>query len=165
MGLITPDYGLLFWMLLSFSILLYILKKFAWKPILGGIKNREELVSRALHSAELARNEVAQLEERNAKLIEKVQLERDAIIQEARKQKERILEEATLKAQQEAQKYLEQAREAIKREKEIAQLELKAYASDLVVKATERILRKELEDKKNYETQINNIIEELTTKN
>lgn len=165
MGLITPDYGLLFWMLLSFSLLIFILKKFAWKPILQGIKNREELISRSLREAEYARNEVAKLEEHNAQLLLKVEAEKDAIINQAKLTKEKILEEAQANAQAQAQKFLDQARETIRREKEAAQLELKAYASKIILQATERILRKELEDKGNFEKQVNSIIQELTSQN
>jgi F-type H+-transporting ATPase subunit b len=165
MGLITPDYGLIFWMLVSFSILMFILKKFAWKPILHGIKSREDQISKALHDAEMARNEIAKVETRSAEIINKANSERDAIILEARKNKDRIIEEANLKAQQNTQKILDQARDLIKREKDVAQHEIKSYASKIILLATERILRKELEDKGSCEEQVNLVIQELSSKN
>ncbi|MDX9848304.1 MAG: F0F1 ATP synthase subunit B [Tenuifilaceae bacterium] len=165
MGLITPDYGLLFWMLLSFSILMYILKKFAWKPIIQSIKNREDLIAKSLRDAEYARNEVAQIEERQAKVIAKAQAERDEILAQARKTKEKIIEEATAKAQMDSQRVIEQARETIKREKEAAQLEIKTYASKIVIQTTERILRSELKDKQKQDEQINSIIREISEQN
>lgn len=165
MGLITPDYGLLFWMLLSFSILMYILKKFAWKPIIQSIKNREDLIAKSLRDAEYARKEVAQIEERQAKVIAKAQAERDEILAQARKTKEKIIEEATAKAQMDSQRVIEQARETIKREKEAAQLEIKTYASKIVIQTTERILRSELKDKQKQDEQINSIIREISEQN
>jgi F-type H+-transporting ATPase subunit b len=165
MGIITPDYGLLFWMLVSFSILLFILKKFAWKPILQSIKSREELISKSLRDAEYARNEVAKLEERNAELLAKVHAERDAVLTQANIAKDKILAEAQLKAKTQTQKTIEQANETIRREKEVAQLEVRAYATQIVIQASERILRKELTDAKSSEAQINSIIKELTSKN
>jgi F-type H+-transporting ATPase subunit b len=165
MGLITPDYGLLFWMLLSFGILLYILKKFAWKPILHGIKSREEQISRSLREAELARNETTKLQVQIDELAKKAQADREQIMQEARKLKEKMIEEAGIKAQEEAQKYMTQAREAIKRERDVAQAEMKAYTSKLVLQVAELILRKELENKGKHEEQINALINEISSMN
>lgn len=165
MGIITPDYGLLFWMLLSFSILLFILKKFAWKPILQSIKSREELIAKSLRDAEYARNEVAKLEERNAELLAKANAERDAVLAQANLAKDKILADAQLRAQAQTQKTIDQANETIKREREVAQLEVRAYATQIIIQATERILRKELKDVDSSEAQINSIIKELTSKN
>ncbi len=165
MGLITPDYGLIFWMALSFGILLFILRKFAWKTIIHSIKDREELIAKSLRDAELARNELANLENRNAELLAKAHAEKTVIIAQANKTKEKIVKDAQQVAQNEATKILDQNREAIKREKEKAQLEIKAYASQIIMQATERILRKELEDKVAYEDQINSIIQEISSQN
>jgi F-type H+-transporting ATPase subunit b len=165
MGLITPDYGLLFWMLVSFSILVFLLKKFAWKQIINSIKSREEEVSKALREAEYARNEVAKLEERQAQVIAKAQAERESILAQAKKTKEKIIEDANNKSLKDSQRMIDQARETIRREKEAAQQELRAYTSSIVIQATERILRKELEDKGKYEDQINSIINEISIQN
>jgi F-type H+-transporting ATPase subunit b len=165
MGLITPDYGLLFWMLLSFSILLFILKKFAWKPILQGIKNREEQISKSLREAEMARNEIAKLQVQIDEMAKKAQLEREQMMQDARKLKEKMIEEAGVKAQEEAQKLMAQARESIRREKEAAQAELKAYTSKIVLQVAELILRKELDEKGKHEEQVNALIKELSSLN
>ena len=150
---------------MSFSLLLIILKKYAWKPILQGIKSREELISKSLREAEYARNEVAKLEDHNAQLLLKVEAEKEAILNKAKQARDKIMEEALANAQIQAQKFLDQARDTIRREKEVAQLELKAYASKIILQATERILRKELEDKGNFEKQVNSIIQELTSQN
>jgi F-type H+-transporting ATPase subunit b len=165
MGLITPDFGLLFWMLVSFSILMFILKKYAWKPILHGIKNREEYIAKALREADFSKNELAKLEERKAEMLVKIQAERDAIIAQAKEKSQSIIDEATRKAMAESDRFLEKARITIKREKEAAQQELKAYTTKIVLTATERILRQELKNKDKYEDQIDSIIKELSSQN
>jgi len=152
-------------MFISFGILLFILNKFAWKPILHGIKSREEQISRSLREAELARNETSKLQVQIDELAQAAQVEREQIMQEARKLKERMIEEAGLKAQEEAQKYMIQARDAIKRESEAAKAEMKAYTSKIVLQVAEIILRKELEDKGKHEEQINALINEMSSMN
>lgn len=165
MGLITPDYGLMFWMALSFTILFILLRKFAWKTIINSIKNREESISRALHSAEVARRELAQVEERTAELLAKANAEKSEIIAQANKSKNQIIHDAQQAAEREAAKLIAQAHEAIKREKESAQLEIKAYTSQIIMIAAERILRKEFENKDVYLEQIDSIIKELSSQN
>lgn len=165
MGLITPDYGLLIWMLISFGTVIWLLKKFAWKPILQGLKHREEQIAKSLREADSARNEMVKLHEQNAEMANLARQERDAIMLEAKVFRERMVKEATDKAQVDAKKFLEQARQTIIREKEVAQSELKTYASTLAIQMAEIILRKELSNKQGYEEQIRSIINEMTTKN
>lgn len=165
MGLITPDYGLLIWMLISFGTVIWLLKKFAWKPILQGLKHREEQIAKSLREADSARNEMVKLHEQNAEMANLARQERDAIMLEAKVFSERMVKEATDKAQVDAKKFLEQARQTIIREKEVAQSELKTYASTLAIQMAEIILRKELSNKQGYEEQIRSIINEMTTKN
>lgn len=165
MGLITPDYGLLFWMLLSFGLLVFILKKFAWKAILDIIKSRENFVSKSLHEAEFARSEIANLEEKKAQVIAKTQVERNEILTRANKTGESIILESKAKAEKEAQNIIAKANLTITREKEAAQLELKRYASAIILQTTERILRSELKGKENFEQQVSAIINELSAQN
>jgi F-type H+-transporting ATPase subunit b len=165
MGLITPDYGLLVWMLISFGILMYLLKKYAWKPILHSIKSREEMIAKSLRDAELARKQIDQLKENQNRVIAKAQAERDEILAQAKKTKDRIIDEANKKAQADTQKQIEQARTIIKKDKEAAQLEIKAYASQIVLQAAERILRSELKDKQKYEDQVAAVIKEISENN
>jgi F-type H+-transporting ATPase subunit b len=165
MGLITPDYGLLFWMLLSFGIVLYILKKFAWKPILQGIKHREEQIAKSLREADRAREEIAKLQAQNLEMSNLARQERDSIMLEAKSFKERMVKEASEKAQEETKKYLEQARLTIAQEKETAMAELKASALELSLKLSEIILRREIKDKDNYEKHAKSLLNEIATKN
>ncbi len=94
MELITPDIGLIFWMTLSFAIVLAILKKFAWKPILQGLKDREDSIKESLSSAEKARDEMAKLQSDNEKLLDEARLERDEILKQALATANTIKEEA-----------------------------------------------------------------------
>lgn len=165
MGLITPEYGLLIWMLISFGAVILILKKFAWKPILQGIKHREEQIAKSLREADNARNEMTKILEQNTEMANIARQERDSIMLEAKVFRERMVKEATDKAQVDAKKFLEQARLTIIHEKDAAQAELRAYASTLAIQMAEIILRKELSNKQNYEEQIRSIINEMTTKN
>ena len=165
MGLITPDYGLLFWMLLSFGILIFILRKFAWKAILDIIKSRENLIAKSLHEAEYARNEMANLEEKKAQVIAETQVERNAILAQAKKTGNNIILEATVKAEKETQSIIDRANQTIIREKEAAQLEVKDYASAIILQTTERILRSELKGKENFEQQVSAIINEISAQN
>ena len=165
MGLITPDYGLLFWMLVSFGILVFLLKKFAWKPILHGIKSREEQIAKSLREAETARSEISKLQVKIDEMALKAQAERDVIMQEAKKIKEKMIEEASIKAQEEAQKFISQAKETIRREKEAAKLELKVMSSKIVLQVAEQILRKELENSDKHEEQVNKLLSEISSQN
>ena len=161
MGLVTPDYGLLFWMLLSFSIILFVLKKFAWKPILQGLKNREDSISKALRQAEEARAELAKIQEYSLELAEKARIEREKDFQEAKIFREKLIEEAKEEARLESQKMLEKARDAIKQEKELAKKELYVTVTSLAIELSEKILRKQFSEKEKQREYINELLKEM----
>ena len=117
MGLVMPDFGLLFWMVISFSILLWILKRFAWGPILKMLSDRENLIIEALKSAENAKEEMKRLQSGNEKILKEAVLERERIVKEARDLKESIIRDAKHEAGIEANKVLENARVSIERER------------------------------------------------
>lgn len=162
MGLVTPDYGLLFWMLLSFSIVLYILKKFAWKPILQGLKSREESISRALKQAEEAKAEVAKIQDLNLELAEKARVEREKDFQEAKAFRDKLIEEARIEAKAEAQKMIDKARDVIKQEKEAAKKELYVVVTSLALELSEKILRKQFADKEKQKDYIESLLKEMS---
>src|SRR6185436_10424483 len=128
MKLVTPDIGLLFWMLVSFSIVLFLLKKYAWKPILKSLKERETSIADALNSAKQAKEEMASLKADNEKLLAQARAERDLIIMEARS-----------KATVEADRLLQVAREGIRNEKVAAINELKNQVAALSLEIAEKI--------------------------
>ena len=109
MELIKPGIGLLFWMTLSFSIVLFILAKYAWKPILKSLKDRDNSIAEALNAAEKARTEIDQLKSDNEKIMQEARNERDKLLAEAREIKDSIVNDAKDKAKAEATKLLAQA--------------------------------------------------------
>lgn len=165
MGLITPDYGLVVWMLISFGLVLFVLKKFAWKPIMQGLKSREESIAKSLHMAEEARNEIKKLQAYNEELAEKARTERELALKEAKSLRDKIVEEAKTQAQAEAQKIIDKSRLLIIQEKENAQKELAQMASTLALEITEKVLRKQFADKDKQIEYFKELIKEVSSKN
>jgi len=159
MELVTPQIGLLFWTVLIFLILVFLLAKFAWKPILHMVETRNKSIEDALNSAEIARKEMAGLKAENEQIIKEARAEHDKIIREAREMKEKIIAESKETAKQEADKIVAQARELIESEKLAAINELKNQVAVLSVDIAEKVLRNELSDKKKQSELINDILE------
>ncbi|KUG06219.1 F0F1 ATP synthase subunit B [Solirubrum puertoriconensis] len=146
MNLITPDFGLLFWQFVVFLLLVFLLAKFAWKPILAGLREREESIENALRQADQAKLEMQQLKAGNEKLLAEARQERDRILKEAATISEQLIEQAKQKATDEGARMIMQAREAIQNEKQAALAEVKNTAAQLSIDIAERILRRELTD-------------------
>ncbi len=146
MNLVTPGIGLLFWMTLTFLILLFVLGKFAWKPILQSLKAREEKISNSLALAKSTQEEMKKLKADNEALLKEAREERDQIIRSAQKMKEVIVSEARQKAQTEADKIIESARENIQNEKMAAIIDLKNQMAELSIEVAEKVIRRELAD-------------------
>ena len=147
MDLITPSIGLVFWTTLVFVILLFLLVKFAWKPIIGALKTREESIKNALQAADIAKLQMEELQSSNQKLLDQAKSERAKLIDEARVAAKAIVSEATMKASSEAQILLTKAQAAIEGEKKSALAEIKVLASTLSLDIAEKLLKKELQDK------------------
>jgi F-type H+-transporting ATPase subunit b len=147
MELVTPGIGLLFWMTLSFGLLLFVLGKYAWKPIMKAIHEREDSIETALHAAEKAREDMLALKSDNELLLKQAKEERDAMLREARKLKDGILEEARIKANDEGRRIIENARESIQFEKMAALTELKNQIAVLSIEIAEKVIEQELSDK------------------
>ena len=146
MDLITPQLGLLFWQTVLFLLLLFILTKFAWKPIMAGLREREDSIESALRMADQAKIEMQQLKAGNEKLLTDARLERDRMMQEAQVMVNQFRETEKTKAVEEANRITQQAREAIQAEKNAALSEVKNTAAKLSLDIAERILRRELTD-------------------
>jgi F-type H+-transporting ATPase subunit b len=146
MELLNPNMGLVFWMLLVFGMLLLVLRKFAWKPILGAIRKREQKIEDALHIAEKTRAEMEQLHYDNKVLFNQAKEERDEILREARAIKDAIIDEARLKADQEAERIIVAAKESIHYEKLSAITELKNQLAKMSIDIAEKVLEHELSD-------------------
>lgn len=161
MGLITPDIGLLFWMLLAFSVVLIILKKFAWKPIMSALKEREKSIEGALKSAEKAKAEMAKMQADNEKILAEARMERDKLIKEARQMKEKIVEDAKAQAQVEAQKMVEAARASIISEKKAAIKEIKDQVAVLSIQVAEKLIKDKLGDAANQGEYIDKLLKDI----
>ena len=161
MGLITPGIGLIFWMLLAFSVVLIILKKYAWKPILEALEERESNITKALSEAKLARQEVSLLKVKNDELIHEVQEERDAILKEARDTTSAMVAKAKNRAKEEADRMISQAREEILSEKNAALSEIRGQVASLSIEIAEKILRSELSEEKKQKALIANLLDEV----
>lgn len=144
MNLVTPDFGLLFWMVLSFAILLFILKKFAWKPVLKMIKEREDSIAKQLDSAKAAKEQMEQLTAENEKIMRQARAEREEMLRDAKATKDKIVAEAQDAAKIEADKIIAAARLEIQAEKDAAMAELSEKVGQLSVEIAEKILRREL---------------------
>ena len=146
MELLTPSIGNIFWTAVVFLILVVLLSKFAWGPILAAVRTRETNIQDALNQAKLAKKEMEQLKADNEKIIREAKIERDAILKEAREIKDRIVEEAKVAAQTEGDKMLEAARQSILAEKNAAMADIKNQIGSLSVQIAESILKQKLEN-------------------
>jgi len=141
------EFGLFFWQVLIFVGLIFLLKKFAWKPILDTVNDREQGIKDALLSAENARQEMQNLQADNQRILNEARAERDAMLKEAREMKEKMIADSKNEAQAQGQKMIEQAKAAIESEKNAAMAELKSQVSTLSLSIAEKLLKEELSNK------------------
>lgn len=160
MELVKPELGLIFWMLFAFGGVLYILRKFAWKPILQALKNREQTIRESLETAQKARDEIEWLKNENQKMILEAKKERDAMLKEAKDIKLKIMDEARKTAAEEAQKLRELAKEQIQKEKADAVDDIKKTIAALSVDIAARILQHELSGTTAHTELINTMLSE-----
>lgn len=146
MELVTPGIGLLFWMLLSFGIVLFLLRKFAWKPILNALREREETIDNALKSAEKTKAEMIRVREAQEEIIREAKTEKESILKEAREIKDQIIAEARTRAGKETEKMMDNARLTIENEKTMAINEIRDQVTRLSIEIAEKILRHRLAD-------------------
>jgi F-type H+-transporting ATPase subunit b len=159
MDLVTPDIGLIFWTTVSFSILYFILAKFAWKPILGAVNEREKSIKDALSAAEMAKEEMASLKADNEKILNEAKLQRESLLKEAREIRSRIIADAESEATEKANKLIQSAKTAIENEKSAAMKELNNTVVDLSLNIAEKLLSKELDNKEKQQENIQEILE------
>ena len=141
------SFGLFIWQIVIFVGLILLLKKFAWKPILDAVNEREEGIKNALESAENAKKEMQDLQADNQRILQEARLERDSMLKEAREMKEKIITNAKKETQTQSQKMIEQAKAAIESEKNAAMNELKLQVSTLSLSIAEKVLKDELSNK------------------
>ena len=162
MDLITPEFGLVFWTLITFLVLLFILRKFAWNPILGAVSERENGIKEALASADKARQEMENLQADNQKILKEARAEREAMLKEARELKNKMIDDAKVEAKEEANKLVAQAQAAIETEKKAAIADLKAQVADLSISIAEKVLGEELSNKGKQEKLVESMLDDTS---
>ncbi|HOK37041.1 MAG TPA: F0F1 ATP synthase subunit B [Paludibacteraceae bacterium] len=161
MSLLTPDGGLVFWMLLSFGIVVLILTKFGFPVILQMIEKRKSYIEESLLEAEKARNELENVKLESKKIIDEAHQAHEKIMKEAAQLKESLLNDAREKASQEAEKILQEARENIQKEKEAALEDIRRQVADMSIVISEKLLRTKLRNKEEQMQIIDRLIDEM----
>lgn len=161
--LLTPGTGLIIWQLIVFLGLFFLLSKLAWKPIINSLKEREQTIHEALSMAEKARQEMAQLQSDNEKLLKEAREERDRILRDARTAANHLKDEAQQDAKKSADKIVEDARAAINIEKQAALKEIKIQVSMFSLQIAEKLLKKNLSDDKAQKDLVQGYINDLKT--
>lgn len=159
--LVTPDFGLVVWTTVSFAVLFWLLSKFAWKPIMGAIDERERFIEDSLSKAEAAKDEMARLTSENDALLKQARIERDAILAEAKKVKDSIISEAKDAAHKEGARQIELARIEINNQKAIAMADVKNQVATLSLDIAEKILRKQFEDASKQDALVAELLKEV----
>ncbi|RLD37984.1 MAG: ATP synthase F0 subunit B [Bacteroidetes bacterium] len=162
MSLINPGFGLVIWMLLAFGITLFVLAKYAWKPIMASLKEREVSIEESLQAAEKARDAMEDLKLDNEQLLRDAKDERDALLSDARKIKDKIIEEAKEKANAEGANIIEAAKEQIEHQKNAAVVEIKNTIASYSILIAEKILKEELKDKKKQADYAEKLLKEIS---
>ncbi len=161
MDLLTPELGLFFWTLIAFLIVFFILAKFAWKPILSILGDREKGIADAIASAEKMKGEMSQMKSENEKLMAQAHEERTAMLKEAKDIKDRIINEAKEIAKTEANKIIMEAQAQINQQKNAAMTEVKNEIGTLALEVAEKILRKQLNSSEGQEAYMNMLANDI----
>ena len=159
--LVSPDPGLFIWSTVAFLILFFLLSKFAWKPIVKALDERERSIEDALSKAEMAKAEMAKLISENEDLLKEARLERDSILKEAKEIKDPIINEAKDQAKIEGARLIEKAKDEITNQKLAAMAEIKNQVSSLSLAIAEKVLRKQLEDQDKQQALVNDLLKEV----
>ena len=156
------SFGLFFWQLLIFIFLLLLLKKFAWKPILDSVNERESFIKNAMLEADKARNEMASIEESNQKVLKEARAEREALLKDARATGAEIIAQSKIDAQTEANKIIAQAQETIRNEKRAAVNELKNQVAQISLEIAEKVIDKELDNKNKQAELVDKLLKDVS---
>lgn len=154
------SFGLFFWQILIFGLLVWLLNKFAWKPILNAVNEREEGIKKALEEADKARQEMAELNASNEKILKEARAEREKMLKDAREIKESLISEAKDEAKMQADKIITQAKTTIENEKQAAIVELKKQVAELSVGIAEKVIKEELSNKEKQIKLIDKMLDE-----
>ncbi|MEO7445433.1 MAG: F0F1 ATP synthase subunit B [Ferruginibacter sp.] len=161
MDLLLPHLGLIVWTILAFVVVLFILKKFAWTPILKGLNDRESNIADSIATAEKVRQEMADLKSENEELLAQAREERAAMLKEAKEIKDKMINDAKEEARVQAGKIITDAQASINNQKMAAITDIKNEVGKLVIEVSEKVLRRELSDKNDQESYIRQLAEEV----
>jgi F-type H+-transporting ATPase subunit b len=162
MELLLPALGYFVWTLVAFLIVFFILKKFAWKPILSALNEREKNISDSIATAERVKMEMAQMKNENEAMMQKAREERGVMLKEAKELKDKIVSEAKEQAKLEANKILVDAQASIEQQKNAALTDVKNSIGNMVIEVTEKVIRRELAGKAEQEIYIRSLADDLT---
>jgi F-type H+-transporting ATPase subunit b len=161
MDLLIPAFGLFFWTALAFLIVLFLLKKFAWKPILSALDERERGIADSLTSAEKVRSEMSMMKSEHESLLNQAREERTLLLKDAKETRDKIVNEAKDAAKEEANKIMMEARQQIEFQKNAAIIDVKNQIGTLVIDVAEKVLRKELANKDEQNNYIKTLAEQI----
>ncbi len=161
MDLISPGLGLIIWQTIGFGILFFVLAKYAWKPILAALEEREGSIEEALSTAEKARAEMESLVAENEKLLQEARVERDQILKSANENAAKIIEQAKGEASKEAARLIEEAKSVIQTEKEAALSDVKIQVAELSLQVAEKLLRTQLGDATSQKALVEKFVDDI----
>jgi F-type H+-transporting ATPase subunit b len=161
MQLLTPGIGLIIWQIIVFTLLLIVLAKLAWRPIINSLKDRERSIQEALDTAEKARHEMSQLRSDNERLLNEARAERDRILREAREISNKMREEAQHEAKKTADKIVDDARAAINIEKQAALKDVKVQVAMFSLEIAEKLMNKNLSGDKAQKELVESYVKDL----
>ena len=161
MSLLTPHLGFFVSTVVAFVVVLLLLKKFAWKPILKSLNERESNIANSIAAAEKVKAEMAQMKSENEALLAKAREERAQMLKEARETKDKIINEAKEQAKVEANKIIVEAQAAIETQKMAAITDVKNQVGKLVIEVSEKVLRRELGSKESQEAHVRSLVDEV----
>jgi len=164
MSLLTPDSGLLFWMILSFGIVLVILSKYGFPVIVKAIEERKAYIENSLETARKANEQLANIQKEGERILAEAKEKQSLILKEAMSEKEHIIDEARQKAVAEAHLQIEEATRRIREEKERAIREVRAEITDLSIAIAEKVMREKISRDNSQEVIINKLLDEMSLK-
>ncbi|MBJ2191163.1 MULTISPECIES: F0F1 ATP synthase subunit B [Duncaniella] len=165
MELFTPDFGLVFWMFVSFAVLFFILWKWGWPVIMKGVSDRADLIDKGVEYAQNAKQQLDHAREEADKYIADARRQQADMLREADKMKSQIIEEARTAAQSEAKKVMDAAKVSIEQERKQAEQQFRNEVSSFALDIAQKVVRNEMKDEKAQEKLVNSLLDEMEKQN
>ena len=165
MELFTPDFGLIFWMFVSFAILFVILWRWGWPAIMKGVSDRADLIDKGVEYAQSAKQQLDHAREEADKYIADARRQQADMLREADKMKSQIIEEARAAAQSEAKKVMVSAKQSIEQERKAAQEQFRNEVSTFALDIAQKVVRNQMKEEKAQEKLVNSLLDEIEKQN